>query len=118
MRVRGLRLHVSQIDNGSVVSNESGGQSHQGVFHPKALHLRLFEHKQHALVLGHVLSVHQANGALLRSGCHLGVNLVHARLQHHPRKLGLRGLGCGIPAQQKKEKREHLVSHFEVSVDG
>lgn len=104
MRVGGFGLHVCQINDGAIIVYERGGQSHQSVFHPKALNLWLFKHKQHPLVLRHVLAVHQPDGALLWGRCDLRIYLVNASLQCHTRKMGLRGLGSSISAKQKKEE--------------
>ena len=62
----------------TVVGHEGDGQRQQGVLHPEALHRRLLEDEQHALVLRHFLAVHQAGGALLGGLRDLGIDLVHA----------------------------------------
>jgi len=92
--IRGLGLHIGQINNGSVIRHKSSGQWKQGVFHPKTLGTGLVEHKQHTFVRRHVTAKHQANAALIRRLGNLGVDLVHAQLQLNPSKLGL-GLVLG-----------------------
>ena len=89
MGIGGLRLHIRQIDDGSVVGHKSSGQGEQGVLHPKALGAGLLKHEQHALVRGHIAAKHQANAALLGCLSDLGIDLVHAQLQFDAGQLGL-----------------------------
>ena len=81
MGICGLRLHIGQVDDGSVIRDKSGGKGQKGVFHPKALGAGLLEHKQHTFVRRHFTAKHQANAALIRRLGDLGVDLVHAQLQ-------------------------------------
>ena len=92
--IRGLGLHIGQINNGSVIRHKSSGERQYGVFHPKTLGAGLLEHKQHAFMRRHVAAKHQANAALIGRLCDLGVYLIHAQLQLYPSKLGL-GLVLG-----------------------
>ena len=107
MGVGGLGLHVGQVDDGAVVGHKGCGEGDEGVFHPKTLGGRLLKHKQHAFVRGHVGAKHQASAALLRGLGHLGVDLIHARLQFDAWQVGLgrvlRGGGEGQRGQEEGE---------------
>ncbi len=89
MGVGGLGFHVGQVDDGAVVGHKGCGEGDEGVFHPKTLGGGLLKHKQHAFVRGHVGAKHQAYAALLGGLSHLGVDLIHARLQFDARQVGL-----------------------------
>lgn len=103
VRIGGLWLHVGQVHDGAVVGDEGRRQRQQGVFHPKALRAGLLEHKQHAFVLRHVATEHQAYAALLGGLGHLCVNLVHACLQLDAWQVGLR---CVLRVDGQAERRE------------
>ena len=105
MRIRGLRLHISQIDNGAVVSHERCGQGQNGVSHPEALLGYLLKNKKHAFRLGHFFAEHQSGLALLRGQGQLGINLVHADAQRGALKFEL-GLVLGN-RRGPKAKTEH-----------
>ncbi len=92
MGVGGLGLHVGQVDDGAVVGHKGCGEGDEGIFHPKTLGGGLLKHKQHAFVRGHVGAKHQANAALLGGLSHLGIDLIHARLQFDARQVGLRAV--------------------------
>lgn len=94
MRIRGLRLHVSQIDNGAVVSQKSCGQWQKGVAHPETLLGDLVKNEKHALGLRHFFAKHQTGLALLGGQSQLGIDLVHAGAQRGALKLEL-GLVLG-----------------------
>ena len=81
MGIRRLRLHICQIDDGSVIRHKRGGEWQYGVFHPKTLGAGLLEYKQHAFVRRHLAAKHESNAALLWGLRDLGVDLVHAQLQ-------------------------------------
>ena len=94
MRIRGLRLHVSQIDNGAVVRKKSCGQWQLGVAHPETLLGDLFKNEKHAFRLRHFFAKHQSGLALLGGQSQLGIDLVHAGAEHGALKLEL-GLVLG-----------------------
>ena len=113
MGVGGLGLHVGQVDDGAVVCHKGCGEGDEGVFHPKTLGGGLLKHKQHAFVRGHVGAKHQANAALLGGLSHLGVDLIHARLQFDAWQIGLRAVlslrGC---AHEQAEGETQSTENF------
>jgi superoxide dismutase, Fe-Mn family len=90
VRIQGLRLHLVDVDDGAVVRHEGHRQRQQGVLHAEALLRRALEDEEHALVLRHLLAVHQARRALVGRGGHLGVDDVHAGGQLHAGQVHLR----------------------------
>ena len=112
MRVGGLRLHVGQVQDSSIICHKGSGEWYQGVLHPEALRGGLLKHKQHAFVLRHLFAKHQANAALVRRLRHLRVDLIHARLQLDAGQVGLgRVLGQGRKSQARKEEDEQCAFH-------
>ena len=89
--------HIGQVDDGAVISHKSGGQGQWRVFHPETLLSGLLEGKQHALGLRHLPAKHQAGAALLRCGCNLGVDQVHACGELDARQIKL-GCVLGVAA--------------------
>lgn len=106
-----LRLHVLQVQDRSIVRNESGGQWQQGILHPKTQSGGALEDEKHALVLRHLFAEHQANLALFGRQGQLCVDLVNANGQRNALQLHLgRVLGAG-DSMTNQEGGQHGVEN-------
>ena len=61
MVIGSLRLHLFDVHNLSIISNEGDGQWDLGVAHPETVTCFLFEDKKHAGVGGHAGPIHESN---------------------------------------------------------
>ena len=119
MRLGALWSHVSQIDNGSVVLDESCRQRDKGVFHPETLNVFAFKHEKHALMGRHLLAKHQTDLTLLGCDGELGVDQMHASLQFDTSQVEL-GVILGqvvSPSEQNQNEGAEFfhVDHFGVT---
>ena len=98
MVVLGLRLHVFDIDDGSLGIHEGDRQRQQRIAHPHAVGVLVVEDEEHAMLLRHGLAVHQAKLAVLVVGGHLRLDAVEAGTQFEHRHDALR-LGAAAQGQ-------------------
>ena len=121
MRVGRPRLHVSDVDDRTGIVNESSAQRNERVLHPKTEAIRLIEYKQHALVGGHLPSMHQTDRSLIAIGGDLRDDAVHTRRQLHAFEVKLWRVSVRYTMHSgccQKAKQELIRNGFDFSGGG